>query len=334
MLLWGRGRAATACQRVIYNRFAPGFALVPVREAQHDESIMITHAKWAALVCALSTTAAPAQESAHELADPPPFDQFLVIPLRVHVLASSELPEADCTLTDEDLTRILGKMNGVWHQAGIHFGVESIVREPAAGVDRFKEQRERSKGSPPLHAFRVLLPQASKDAKRLHVYYIHEFSVNGVYLGDGTALVKDTARLRPVPGGIDEPIPRVTAHELGHALGLPHRQARTNLLASGTTGTSFNEAEIAKARETAVARWGALPTAELECRAECASEMKDFGTARRLWTWLADVPGAGSGKATDQLARIALLERNAKPQDRNALLKIIQELRDALDAHP
>ena len=88
-------------------------------------------------------------------------------------------------------------------------------------------------------------------ATGMDVYYIHKFAVNGVYLGDRMAFVQETARLRPVPGGIDEPLPRVTAHELGHALGLPHRQDRTNLLASGTTGTTLNEAEVARSREKA-----------------------------------------------------------------------------------
>jgi predicted Zn-dependent protease len=54
--------------------------------------------------------------------------------------------------------------------------------------------------------------------------------------------------LREVPGGLDEPLPRVTSHEIGHALGLEHRQDTTNLMQSGTTGFSLNEAEIATAR--------------------------------------------------------------------------------------
>ena len=41
--------------------------------------------------------------------------------------------------------------------------------------------------------------------------------VNGVYAGKDYAIVQETASLRPVEGGIDEPIPRVTAHELAHA---------------------------------------------------------------------------------------------------------------------
>ena len=39
----------------------------------------------------------------------------------------------------------------------------------------------------------------------LDVYYIHKFSANGVYLGDRVAFVQETAALRKVEGGIDEP---------------------------------------------------------------------------------------------------------------------------------
>jgi predicted Zn-dependent protease len=46
-------------------------------------------------------------------------------------------------------------------------------------------------------------------------------------------------------------LPRVTSHEIGHALGLKHRQDKTNLMQSGTTGFSLNDAEIAAARAIA-----------------------------------------------------------------------------------
>jgi hypothetical protein len=77
---------------------------------------------------------------------------------------------------------------------------------------------------------------------------VKQLDVNGFYTPRGI-FVKDTASLRPVEGGIDEPIPRVTSHEIGHALSLPHRQDNTNLMASGTTGTLLNDAEILQTRE-------------------------------------------------------------------------------------
>jgi hypothetical protein len=160
--------------------------------------------------------------------EPPAYDEFIVIPLRVHILSASDLPEIDCHLSDRDVDRILKKVNRIWHRAGIHWGLESLVREPAARPDRFLRARDLDGGDNP-RVYRILFPDETRRGDFANLYYIHEFSMNGVWLGR-EAVVKETAKLRTVNGGIDEPIPRVTAHELGHALGLSHRENRTNLL--------------------------------------------------------------------------------------------------------
>jgi hypothetical protein len=207
--------------------------------------------------------------AADDVAKPPQTSEFVIVPLRVHILTADGLPEVDCKLTDDDIRRIVGKVNIVWSAAGVHWGLDSIVREPAAKQERFRTLRDDNKNKPvPLGAFRLLAPEASRAKDGLNVYYIHKFSVNGVYLGDHTAFVQETAKLREVEGGIDEPLPRVTAHELGHSLGLPHRQDRTNLLASGTTGTTMNAAEVEKARGLAKKTKGAMVLSELKAAIE------------------------------------------------------------------
>ena len=50
---------------------------------------------------------------------------------------------------------------------------------------------------------------------------------------------------------------RTTAHEIGHQLRLPHRQDMFNLMASGTTGWTFNQQEINRMRKAAVEKFGA-----------------------------------------------------------------------------
>ncbi|MEO7318366.1 MAG: S9 family peptidase [Chthoniobacteraceae bacterium] len=166
------------------------------------------------------------------------FDEWLIVPLRIHLLASQDTPALHTTLTEQDLARILPKMNRVWAQAGIKFQLESIVRESAL-------PRENADAE-----IAARVPRESRCSTAFNVYYVKQLDVNGFYTPRGI-FVKDTAALRPVEGGIDEPIPRVTSHELGHALSLPHRQDTTNLMASGTTGTLLNDAEIQQARTAA-----------------------------------------------------------------------------------
>ena len=218
-------------------------------------------------------------DTAPDVAEAPPPDRFVVIPLRAHVLSATDLPAIECHLTDADVERIVGKVNVIWHKAGIHWAIGPVVREPAARQDRFRAAQEAGDA---LGLYRLLAPDESKADEGVDVYFIHAFPANGVFLGNRTAFIQETARLRPVPGGIDEPLPRVTAHELGHALGLPHRQDRTNLLASGTSGTILNRAEVDRARERAERFPGAATVPDLRRRLGGAKARGDDIEAARL----------------------------------------------------
>src|SRR5207248_2128138 len=136
-------------------------------------------------------------------------NDYLLAPLRIHLLSAPDTPGVTTTLTVTDVARILPKINRVWAQAGIHFYLESLVQEEAANLDSGPQHGK------PDDRFGLLSqrPAASQATNLLHVYFIKRMSVNGVYLG-AAIFVKDTASLRDVEGGIDEPLPRVTSHEL------------------------------------------------------------------------------------------------------------------------
>ncbi len=212
------------------------------------------------------------------------FDEYLVAGVRVHLLAAKDSPDIQTTLTERDIDRIVEKVNRVWAQAGIHFYVESLVHEEATRQETNARPRNVTRSD-----LLELRPEASKAASMFHLYYLKNMPVNGIYFPDAI-FVKDTASLQRVEGGIDEPLPRVTSHELGHAFGLPHRQDRTNLMASGTTGTWLNETEIHEARETARAMSGVEPASSLLNKAEALLRANNKSDAANLFSRLATIP--------------------------------------------
>jgi hypothetical protein len=117
---------------------------------------------------------------------------------------------------------------------------------------------------------------------------VKQFSANGVYLGDAM-FVKDTATLRAVPGGIDEPLPRVSSHELGHALSLRHHTNIAHLLASRTTGTNLDAVEIGQARHAAAKIPWIEKAPEILQRAEERHQAGRLAEARRLYQMIAPI---------------------------------------------
>ena len=172
---------------------------------------------------------------------------IITLPVRVHLMQSETTPAMHTTLVEADVQRVFGKANKVWAQAGIQFEIESIG--PTKALALTPEMRLKSE----YDRVASLIPKERMSPTAINVFYVKEVTPNGFYTGK-IVVVKDTAKLREVPGGIDEPLPRVTSHEIGHALGLIHRQDTTNLMQSGTTGFALNDAEIALARTKAQAR--------------------------------------------------------------------------------
>ena len=137
---------------------------------------------------------------------------------------------------------IKGRVSSNGYRVSDAMLIESIRSEESIIPRGFDVDVTRLKG------YQEVRPRASRAPNLIHVYFIHLVPITGVYFSRDSIFVKDTSRLNYARGGVDEPIPRVTSHEIGHAMGLAHRQDTINLLASGTTGWSLNDEEVAKAR--------------------------------------------------------------------------------------
>ncbi len=237
------------------------------------------------------------------------FQEYLLAPVRVHLLSAKDSPAIQTTLMESDITRILGKLNGVWSQAGLHFYLESLVREEANQSGTYSQPA----GPDDRSVLLGLRPRASLATNVFHIYYLKKLVMNGICFSEGI-FVKDTASLQPVAGGLDEPIPRVTSHELGHTLGLSHRQNTTNLMASGTTGTWLNEAEINQVRAAARKLSWINPAPELLKKADVLFRAKKMIEAAILYSGLATIPLAAQqvDLAKKRSAQATRIDSNSK----------------------
>ena len=213
-------------------------------------------------------------------------EEFRIVPVRVHLLRAPDTA-AGTILKAEDIDCIFRKANGIWHAAGVHLWVESIVSEKPATLEGHMEDLTL-----PLEALLPLRPKETDGTTCFNIYYIHAMTPNGIYMRRNGIFVKETAKLRDVPGGIDEPLPRVSAHELGHGMGLPHRQDTTNLMASGTTGTSLNSAEIEIVRNTLATFPWVQTSEEFLKTADKLAQDKNSTLARSYYRALLELPNA------------------------------------------
>ena len=214
------------------------------------------------------------------------FAEYLVAPIHVHRLVTKGELNLTTTLEKKDLERIYAKVNRIWGHAGIHFPIQSLTTEAAPTPEIYRQNHQKRQ----LGWMLALRPKASQSTNQFHIYYLKRFLANGLYIGPGGMFVKDTARLRPTEGGVDEPIPRVTSHELGHALTLKHRQNVTNLLASGTSGWTFNEQEIKQARNAANKTQWIQSAVSILNRADLAFQSGEKAKARELYRLIARIP--------------------------------------------
>lgn len=178
-------------------------------------------------------------------------DAVLVLPVSVHLMRSQAHERLQSTLTEEEVRAIFEEVNKIWAQAGIRFEVDAIAPLQANDPPSkrwFVRDRNWVKSAIPSGGFR---------SKAVDVCFVKDMGPNGFFYGE-PVVVCEKPDFTKVKGGAKNPVARVAAHELGHVLGLQHRQDHTNLMASARNGFSLNNQEIKDARKRAaeiIAAW-------------------------------------------------------------------------------
>lgn len=154
-------------------------------------------------------------------------------------------PRLQTTLTEKEVRVIFDEVNAIWAPAGIRFEVESI------GFLQAVELAPKRWYIKDRNWVKAAIPTQQFSPTAIDVCFVKDMGPNGFFYGEPVVVCENPEFIK-VTGGSDNPIARVTAHELGHVLFLQHRQERTNLMASAKNGVSLNLQEIKDARRRAL----------------------------------------------------------------------------------